>query len=97
MKIYKDKNLTQEIELLDFGIVLAGESKTFTFYVLNNSNALLKDLEFTVDHDELEILKSPNELTAQAVGDLVIEWSPSVTLKEGLKSQLKIKGTELWG
>jgi len=97
MKIFKDSKYTQEIELLDFGILPAGESKTYVFYVLNDSNALLKDLEFIVDHNELKILEFPKELNTQTVGELTIEWSHSVTLKEVLKTQLKIKGTELWG
>ncbi len=99
MKIYADKNLTQEIEndTLDFGIVPAGEQKQFIFYILNDSSAYLKELEFIIEHSELEILKSPQELTAQTVGELIIEWKASVTLKEGLKAVLHVKGKELWG
>ena len=98
MKIYADKNLTQElVEVLDFGIVPAGETKTFTFYVSNDSSAYLRELEFILDHNELEILEFPKELLTHAVGELIIEWSPSVTLKQGLKAQLRIQGKELWG
>ncbi len=32
-----------------------------------------------------------------AVGELILEWSPSITLKEGLRAQIKISGIELWG
>jgi hypothetical protein len=98
MKIYKDKNLTQElVEILDFGILEAGNTKQFTFYILNDTNAHLKELEFTIEHKELKILEYPQDLTAQTVGKLIIEWNPSITLKEGLKANLRVSGKELWG
>ena len=98
MKIFKDKNLTKElIEILDFGIVQAGETKQFKFWVLNDLLGILNELEFILEHKELKILKSPKELLPHAVGELIIEWSPSITLKAGLKTKLHIRGTELWG
>jgi len=98
MKIYKDKNLTEEVTLdLDFGIVLAGEVKQFQFWVLNDLNAYLKDLKFEVEHEEVKVLEAPKELEAHAVSELIFEWSPSVTLKEGLKAKLNVTGIELWG
>ena len=42
-------------------------------------------------------MESPKELITQTFEKLIIEWSPSITLKEGLKSKLEIKGKELWG
>lgn len=97
MKIFKDKNLTQESEILDFGILEAGDTKQFTFYVSNDSLAFLKELEFIVEHKELEIEEAPHELLAYASDKIVIKWEASVTLKEGLKAILHVKGKELWG
>jgi hypothetical protein len=97
MKIYLDKDLTQEITLLDLGIVPAGETKQFIFYVFNDSGAHLKELEFSVEHEEVKITQAPEELIAHDSDQLILRWSPSVTLKEGLKAQLNISGTELWG
>ena len=98
MKIFKDKTLTQElIEVLDFGILEAGNIKQYTFYILNDTLAHLKELEFIIEHNELEIIKLPTELMPQTVGELIIEWKASVTLKEGLKAVLHVKGKELWG
>jgi len=97
MKLFKDKNLSEEIEELDLGIVEAGESKKFVFYVLNDSMAYLKNLKFEIEHSEVKILDFPEKLQANKNGELLIEWNPSITLKEGLKAQLKISGTELWG
>lgn len=97
MKIFSNKELTQEITGLDLGIVEAGEIKEFTFYILNDSSAYLKELDFNVEHQEVKIISAPKELPAQSNDKLIIKWSPSVTLKEGLKAQLRIKGKELWG
>lgn len=97
MKIYKDKDLTHEVSILDLGILEAGETKKYTFWVYNNSNAYLRAIKFFVDHDEVEVVEAPEDLSAQAVGELVIKWSPQITLKEGLKASLKISAKELWG
>lgn len=97
MKLFKDKDLTKEIEVLDFEIVPAGKTERFRFYVLNDSGAYLKTLKFEVAHKEVKVIEAPDELAPQAEGELVLDWSPSVTLKEGLKAQLKISGIELWG
>ena len=97
MKIFTDKKLQNEISELDLGIVEAGEVETFTFYVLNDSDAYLRELVFSVEHQEVEIIKAPKELGMKKSNELVIEWKPKITLKEGLKTILHIKGIELWG
>jgi hypothetical protein len=97
MKIYKDKELTIEVYILDFGILEAGETQIYTFWVYNETGAYLKQLQFAVDHEEVEILEAPKELPAHGVGELRLKWSPIVTLKEGLKTPLKITAKELWG
>ena len=97
MKLYKDKDLMEEIDILDLGIVPAGEVKSFTFWVVNNSNATLRSLEFTIEHEEVEILEAPKMLNAQSVDELVIEWSASVTLKQGLRAKLRVRAEEFWG
>ena len=97
MKIYTDAELINEITVLDFGTLDAGDTKQFTFYIQNDSFAYIRELEFNIEHNELEILKAPEELLANTVGELVIEWKADVTLREGLRAQLHIKGKELWG
>jgi len=96
MKIFKNANLTDQITVLDLGIVKAGDSKQFVFYILNNSNASLKDLIFVVEHSEVNVIEAPKELLPNENNKLIIEWNPSITLKEGLKTKLKITGNELW-
>ncbi|MHA1787857.1 MAG: hypothetical protein ACTSXT_01390 [Candidatus Helarchaeota archaeon] len=85
MKIYKDKNLKEEINVLDFETVLAGDSKEITFYVLNDTPALVIDLEFFLDNKEVEILKAPKELEPYSSSELIIQWKANVNIKKGLK------------
>ena len=47
MKIYKDETLIQEIGVLDLGIVPAGETKDFKFWVVNDTRAFLRELKFS--------------------------------------------------
>ena len=99
MKIYKDKKLTEEIEdkTFDLGIVPAGEVKRFSFWIYNNDKSYLQLLKFSVDHQEVAVIKAPVDLKPEDVGELILEWSPSVTLKQGLKTVLRVSGVELWG
>ena len=97
MKIFKDKNFTEEVEILDLGIVPAGETRQFTFWVYNDTSAFLRMLNFRVEHEEVKVIKFPEELRARTGSELILEWSPSVTLKEGLKARLRVNGIELWG
>jgi len=99
IKVYTDKKLTNEIEddTFDFGIVEAGETKQFHFWILNDSDAYLKNLDFIIEHREVKVIKYPIELLANSNEELILEWSPSITLKEGLKARLRIRGIELWG
>ena len=96
MKIFNDKQLKNEITSLDFGIVLAGESKTYDFYIQNDSLAILQSLSFKITHPEIKILEAPTDIFAGAAEKIVIEWSPTITLKESLKAKLEVDGFELY-
>jgi len=94
MKILQN---SKEIDTFDLGIVPAGETKRFEYEIFNDSSATLRDLKFTLLNEETKIIEAPKAMMPQAVDKLIIEWSPSVTLKQGLKAELKIAGIELWG
>jgi hypothetical protein len=96
MRIYKDSQLKEEIKELDFGILEAGESKEYTFYVKNDTDAEVKKLNFSVENKEVSIVKSPEILPKKESAELKIKWSPSITLRQGLKAELKITGIELY-
>jgi hypothetical protein len=96
MKLYKDRELKEEIEILNLGIVEAGEVASFTYYVYNETQAEMKTLLFKVDHPEVKVINAPKELATKAIAELIIQWSPSITLRQGLKARLNISGIELW-
>ena len=60
MKIFADPELKKELKILDLGIVQAGDSKDYTFYVHNDFVADLKELKFTNNNEEIKILSNPN-------------------------------------
>jgi len=98
MKIYKDKELTQEIDgnILDGGIVDAGETKIVTFYVQNDSSAILQDLKFAVDDKEIEIIEAPIELQKLESKKLVIKAIADVNIEKRIEGRIKITGKKLW-
>jgi hypothetical protein len=96
MKIFKDNDLKNEIIDLDLGIVEAGTSEKFTFYVYNDQLPALINLEFIISSPEVKIISSPKELKYKESGELIIEYSPLVTLKQGLKTNIEISGFELY-
>lgn len=96
MRLFKDSQLQEEITTLDLGVVSAGDKKKFTFWVLNDSNAKLENIKFQVSHKEVFILEAPTELSKKESSKLVVEWEPSVTVKQGLQTLLKISASELW-
>ena len=97
MRIYKDTDFKHEITELDLGILQAGESKQYTLYLLNDTKAEVKNLNITINHNEIEILKSPSEISAGKMEELIIAWKPSVSLKQGIKNlPVHITGSELW-
>ena len=97
MKIYSDDRLTDEIvQILDLGIVQAGDTKEYTYYVYNDTNAELIDIAFSIDNAEVEILEFPTKLQSKEKGALRIKYSPSVNIKKGLRTSLKTKGVEIY-
>jgi hypothetical protein len=96
MKIYKDKELKNEISSLDLGIGLAGESYSFEYYILNNSNANLTDISCEINNKEVIISSFPKEIKANSNDKLSIVWKPSIDIKEGLRATLNINYFELW-
>ena len=94
MKLLNSKG--QEISKLDLGIVEVGKSKRYTYKLVNDTKAELKEVKVTVSHLEVEVVGYPSELNAHDMGEVAIVWKPTLKLKQGLKTSIKITGTELW-
>lgn len=96
MKLFSDSLLKTEVSTLDFGIVEAGESKTVSYYLLNDTGTEVIDLEYKVSNKEITILSSPRELAKDKSGEIKLLWKSNLNVKAGLKATLDIKGSEIW-
>jgi len=96
MKIYNDKEMTKEVSNLDLGTAIAGQSKSYTFYIYNDLSVKVEDLEFSIENKEIVINNAPKSLIGKATDVLTVTWSPSLTVKKALKTELRIKGYELY-
>jgi len=95
-KIYEDKELKKVVgEALNLGKVKAGTTKRYTFYIYNSSVNPFEELSFTVESREVKIISAPKEIQEKSNAEIVLEWHPSVNLREGLKTRLKIEGYEV--
>lgn len=97
-RLFKDRELKEPVDdPINLGKVKAGTSKQFTFYVYNTSVYPYEELNFSVDHNEVVIISSPKELSEKASAEIILEWKPSVDIKRGLKTSLKIEGYQVIG
>lgn len=96
MKIYKDVSLKEEVKDLDFGIVLAGDTKEITYYVHNETEAEVVELKAIVSNNEVEVVSCPDSLKSGESASVKFRWTASVSLKRGLRTQLNLKFFELY-
>ena len=105
MKIFKDSELKQELEgdKFELGVVQAGDSQRYNFYIYNETDSELKDLKFRImyateelrQEKELKIISSPSSLSSKQSGKVVIEYSPILTLEQSLLVRLVINAGKL--
>lgn len=97
MKIFKDsKCLNEATEKISFGRIKAGEKARTTLYLQNDSKGLVEIVELKLSHPELKVVEKVDTIGVNKVGKFVIEWSPSLTLKEGLKTSFEIIYDEIY-
>jgi hypothetical protein len=84
-------------EKIDLGIVEAGKIQDYVFYLYNPEIAEVIDIEVMINNPEVSILVVPKKMSPESKGELKIRWSPSMTVKKGLKAEVEIKAKELYG
>ena len=95
-KIYEDKELKIPVgEELNLGKLKAGTKKKYKFYIYNGSVNPFEELSFSVENKEVKIVEAPDELQEKSNAEIILEWSPSVDVRQGLKTRLKIEGYEV--
>lgn len=96
--IFEDKELTKPVDdPINLGKLKAGETKQFTFYIFNASVYPYEELDFILDHKEVKIISFPTEMQEKTSEIIILEWKPSVDIKRGLKTSLKIEGYQVIG
>jgi hypothetical protein len=96
MKIYTDSSLKEETKTLDFGIVLAGDTKKITYCLYNETDAEVVELQAIVSNAEVKVLDCPKSLKSKETSSATFEWSPAINVKRGLKTELNLKFFELY-
>ena len=96
MKVYSDVDCTKEAKTLDFGIVLAGDTKKVEYYLYNDTVADIVELEPSIENSEVTIISYPKEMKSHGRASIIVSWAPAITLKQGLKTQLNLKFFELY-
>jgi hypothetical protein len=92
VQIYKD-GIEVPNNVLDLGIVPAGETKKFNFRVKNITKGILVNLSFIISNPEVKVIKAPEKLNYNEEADLILQWDASVTVETGLKDvPITIKG-----
>lgn len=99
MKIFSNPELTEEIKVINFGIVKAGETKELTLYLYNDSKALLTNLTFEfgpLPEPNLKVLEAPVTIQPHESQVLKLRWSPTLTFRQPLEVNLLILGEEIF-
>jgi len=94
MKLLNTQN--QDVKSIDLGIVEAGTTKEYTYTLFNDTIADAIEIKIEIPNPEVAITSSPKELKANTRAPLILKWSPSLTLKKGLKTVFKLTGKELY-
>ena len=95
---FEDKELTKPIESpIDLGKLKAGEEKEYTYYVFNASVDPYEELDFSVDHEEVTVISSPTEMEEKSSAKIILKWKPSIDVKRGLKTSIKVEGFQVIG
>ena len=91
IKLYKDQELKELTDSVTFGIVRAGETKQVTTYLQNGYKGEIRDIKVVVERSDVKILQQPKVLAKDAVGIVILEWSPKFDLEAGLNAKIGIK------
>lgn len=81
MKFFADKELREPLNIIHFGRVEVGTTKEINIYLLNNSKAILTNLQFIIKGPFLpptELIEVWEPITIQPgqVGEVKLRWEP---------------------
>ena len=85
-----------EITEVNLGIVKAGETEQYSYILYNDSPREVIDIQVEVVDDEVTVTEAPEKMAPDSKKELKLSWSPSLTVKKGLKSLIKVTASELY-
>ena len=94
MKILTKEN--KEVSSLDLGILEAGQSKKYEYYLYNEAEVEAVDIKVEIEHKEVFVLSAPKKLNAGEKQVFSIEWKPTLTIKKGLQTLIRVNAVELY-
>jgi hypothetical protein len=94
MKLYKNKELTEEVNSIEFGTVQAGKESTLTLYAYNDSNGRVSNLKFSIPN--VDVIEYPTNLKSRESAKVVLKWTPSINDKKSLDCKLNVIGDEVY-
>lgn len=94
MKLLDNKK--QSVDKVDFGIVEAGETKIIQYYLYNELIAEVRDIKIEPANKEVKIVKFPSKLNSKEEGLIELSWTPSIAIKKGLQTSIKVSGMEIY-
>lgn len=99
-KIFLDKELTKPVnDPIDLGKLKAGETKQFTYYVFNSGIHPYEEVKFSLDNREVKVISPIGKvnINEKSSTKIILQWNPSVDIKKGLHTNLKIEGYQVVG
>jgi len=94
-QFYSDENCLIPLEFLPLGVEPVGTTKTYEFYVRNVSRFHLRELSYSIDHPEVNIISAPVDLDPSESAPLVVEWIVDALVEESVKAKILTEGKKI--
>lgn len=101
MKLYADSNKKNELRMISFGKVKAGEQKEIDVWIWNDSKAMLTNIEYKFPNlpksEVLEFIhKPPVNIQPDDIVIIALRWKPSLNFKQALDIEMEITAEEVY-
>lgn len=90
LALYKDRAALHLFDVEDLGRVRAGETKTITGYLSNNTKFKMKDISYSTGDDDIKILNLPDSLSSFEVTDIQVMFNPDKERRHSLKNWVRL-------
>lgn len=85
---------------IDLGMVEVGETQQYEFVLFNENQSIVEDIKIefdnTVEKEDIQIIKAPIFLEQKEKAPFIFSWTPSLKVKLGLKTNVRIHGREIF-